>query len=138
MNWTGRVFLMTGAKRIGAAIATEAAARGADVALTYCHSSREALQTVNAVGGLGRRAIAIHADLREACACRRAVEETLHEFGRIDVLIAMASIYRATPFAQLNEEQWSESLSVDLSSSFHCALAADGILGLVVAADGPQ
>jgi NAD(P)-dependent dehydrogenase (short-subunit alcohol dehydrogenase family) len=45
-------------------------------------------------------------------------------FGRLDVLVAMASIYKQTPFDQLREADWEANMAVDLGSSFHCAHAA--------------
>ena len=124
MDSRSRVVLLTGGKRIGAVVARELARRGADVALTYCQSRDEALRTVDAITALGRRALALHADLRRPDACREVVRATVEAFGRLDVFVGMASIYASTPFELLDEEAWNTSLAVDLSSSFHCAHAA--------------
>jgi len=59
MDLTNRVVLLTGAKRIGADVAAAVAARGADVALTYNSSRREADETAAVVRRAGRRALAV-------------------------------------------------------------------------------
>ena len=115
--------LITGGRRIGAAIALELARRGADVALTYNRSRAEAEQTVAAIRALGRRAIAIEANLAEPPACERAVARAVEAFGRLDVLVNMASLYRSKPFDELTAEDWDHQLAVDLRAAFLCARA---------------
>ena len=119
-----RIALITGGKRIGAVIATELARRGADVALTYHSSQPEAEATAAAIRALGRRAVTIRANLATAAACARAVEEAVSALGHLDVLVNMASIYRAKPFDQLTEQDWEEQLRVDLGAAYFCAHAA--------------
>jgi NAD(P)-dependent dehydrogenase (short-subunit alcohol dehydrogenase family) len=119
-----RAALITGAKRIGAAIAVAFGQRGCDVALTYSRSREEAEQTAAAVRTGGRRAATIEADLTDAASCLRAVERTVEAFGRLDVLVAMASIYTEVAFDVLTPEQFDRNLAVDLRSSFLCARAA--------------
>ena len=124
MQATGKVALLTGAKRIGAVVAEALAADGIDVALTYHRSNVEADTTVNTVRAAGRRAIAIHADLGRVEGCRRVVETTLRELGRLDIFIAMAGLYENTPFNSLTPEIWDAQMNVELRSAFLCAHAA--------------
>jgi NAD(P)-dependent dehydrogenase (short-subunit alcohol dehydrogenase family) len=119
-----RVALITGGKRIGAAVAAELARRGADVALTYLFSQQEAEDTAAVVRSLGRRALAISANLADPAACARAVDEAASSLGRLDVLVNMASIYRATPFDALTEQDWHGQLRVDLDATYFCSRAA--------------
>lgn len=119
-----RCALITGPKRIGGVLARELAALGADVAVTYNRSKTEADEAVAAIVGLGRRAVAIQADLSSADACAEAVERTANAFGRLDVLVNMASVYRATPLGTLSGEDWDAALAVDLKAAFLCAQAA--------------
>jgi NAD(P)-dependent dehydrogenase (short-subunit alcohol dehydrogenase family) len=121
---TSRAALITGTRRIGAVVATELARVGADVALVYRRSRSEADETAAAVRALGRRAVVLHADLREPDACERVVEESVDAFGRLDVLIAMASVYRRRSIDELTVEDWNEQLEVDLRSAWLCARAA--------------
>src|SRR4051812_39076905 len=124
MDLQGKVALITGAKRIGADVARELAKRGADVAVSYARSKKEADDLVAEIKTMGRRAAAFQADLTNPDACKAIVEETAKLFGRLDVLVAMASVYIATPFDKLNLEEWDRTINVDLRSTFLCAIAA--------------
>lgn len=124
MQLSNRAALVTGARRIGASVAVELAARGADVAVTFRQSRAEADRTVDAIRAHGRRGAAIHADLARAADCARAVNEAAAALGRLDILINMASVYREVPFDQSTEEDWNASLNVDLRASYLCARAA--------------
>lgn len=124
MELPGRVALITGGKRIGAAIAVALARGGADVALAYNRSRAEADETAAEVRGLGRRAVTIQADVTDPAACSALVGQTIADLGRLDVLINMASIYRARPLAELTAADWDAQLDVDLRSAFLCAQAA--------------
>jgi NAD(P)-dependent dehydrogenase (short-subunit alcohol dehydrogenase family) len=124
VNPSGRVILITGGKRIGAVVARELATRGADVALVYRSSAAEATDTADAIRAGGRRAALIQADLRHAPECARVVEQTVRELGRLDVLVNMASVYRAVPLDALTDDQWNEQIAVDLTATFLCSRAA--------------
>jgi NAD(P)-dependent dehydrogenase (short-subunit alcohol dehydrogenase family) len=124
MTLTGKVALLTGVKRIGAVVAETLARAGADVALVYNRSAREAEATAAAARALGRRALAIQANLADPKECQRVVDTTLAELGRIDVFVAMAGLYTGTPFADLSLAVWNEQMDVELRSAFLCAHGA--------------
>lgn len=124
MELTGKAALITGSRRIGAVVATELARAGADVAIVYRRSRAEAEETVAALRALGRRASALHADLREPDACDRVVEETVDAFGRIDVLVNMASIYGRRLVDEVTLDEWNAQMEVDLRSAWLCSRAA--------------
>ena len=124
MDLQDRVALITGGRRIGASVATELARRGADVALVYRTSRAEADETADAVRDLGRRALTIGADLASADACDRAVADTVDGLGRLDVLVNMASRYRATAFDELTVDDWDQQMAIDLRAAWLCARAA--------------
>jgi len=124
MELTGRVALITGGKRIGAVVATELARQGADVALVYRASRREADDTAAAVKALGRRALVVQADLAEPEACERAIADTVDGLGRLDVLVNMASRYRARAFDDITLADWDDQLAIDLRAAWLCARAA--------------
>jgi len=124
MNLTDRAVLITGTRRIGAVLAREAAARGADVALSYRQSADEANAAAEAVRALGRRAAVVQADLSNGPACGRLVDEAAAALGRLDVLVNMASVYGALPFDDVDEAAWDAGLAVDLKAAFLCARAA--------------
>ena len=118
MKLAGKVALITGGKRIGAVVATTLAKAGVDIALVYNRSRDEADETVAAVRKLGSRSSSVQADVTSAEACEYAVASTIREFGRIDILINMASLYVEKPIDQLTVEDWDRQLSVDLRASF--------------------
>jgi NAD(P)-dependent dehydrogenase (short-subunit alcohol dehydrogenase family) len=124
VNVNGKAVLVTGTRRIGADVATHLARRGADVALCYWQSGEEAQRAVDAVRAEGRRGLALQADLRDPSACRDLVSRAVEGLGRLDVLVALASVYARVPFDALTEHDWDAGLAVDLSASFFCAQAA--------------
>src|SRR5262245_10081460 len=124
MELAGRAVLLTGGKRMGAAIAQALAARDADVALAYHRSRAEAEAAARAVGALGRRGVALQADLTRDADCESLVARAGEAFGRLDVLVHMASVYVRTPFAQLTVRDVDLALAVELRAAFLCARAA--------------
>ena len=124
MDLKDRVVLLTGAKRMGAAIATAAAAKGADIALSYNRSQAEAEEAAGQVRAAGRRALIVQTDVADPDACQTLVERVGQTFGRLDVLVNMASVYQAVPFDDLDIAAWDHQLAVDLRSAFACSRAA--------------
>jgi NAD(P)-dependent dehydrogenase (short-subunit alcohol dehydrogenase family) len=124
MELRDRAALITGGKRIGAAIAADLAGRGLDIALSYNRSIEEAEAAAEAVRAAGRRAVLIRADLSDGAACGRLVDEAATSLGRLDVLVNMASVYRATPLEETDERVWDSVVNVDLKAAFLCSRAA--------------
>jgi NAD(P)-dependent dehydrogenase (short-subunit alcohol dehydrogenase family) len=124
MDLHGRLVLLTGAKRIGDAVAKAVAARGADVAIAYRRSKSEANETAAAVQAAGRRALIVQADVSDPAACKSLIDAVDREFQRLDVLVNMASVYKSVPVDSLNAAVWREHLGVDLDGTFFCSTAA--------------
>ena len=124
MELIDRGALITGGKRIGAAVAIDLARRGMHLALTYNRSRREAEETADEVRSAGRRVFLIQADLSRGDECRRLVDESAASLGRLDVLINMASVYKSVPFDETDEASWDATIDVDLKAAFLCARAA--------------
>jgi NAD(P)-dependent dehydrogenase (short-subunit alcohol dehydrogenase family) len=124
VNLTNKAALITGGKRIGLVIAAELAARGVDVALSYARSRAEAEEAAERVRAAGRRAAIIQADLSQPDASGQVVAAAVQAFGRLDILINMASVYVARPFDELRASDWDAVLNVDLRAAFLCAHAA--------------
>ncbi len=124
MDLPGKVVLITGAKRVGAVVAAAMADRGADVALSYHHSESEANAAAAEVRGRGRRATVVRADVSDPDACAALVDSVAAEFGRLDVLVNMASLYKSIPFDELTSVDWDRQQHVDLRASYLCAKAA--------------
>ncbi len=125
MNLHGKVALVTGgAIRVGKAISLELAAAGADIVVNYNSSAGPAEETVAEIRALGRRAIAQQADVSQGDQVRMLIERAVSELGRLDVLVNSASVWRRTPWAELDEAEWDRQIDVDLKGPFLCARAA--------------
>jgi len=118
------VALITGGRRIGAVVATELARKGVHVAVVYRGSRSEAEETADTLRAMGRRALVVQADLQQPEACSRVVDATVAEFGRLDILVNMASVYREKPLDDLTVEDWDAQLSIDLRAAWLCSHAA--------------
>jgi NAD(P)-dependent dehydrogenase (short-subunit alcohol dehydrogenase family) len=124
MKLTDGVAIVTGGKRIGRVVARELARQGADLVLSYRGSKAEAEATVADVEAAGRRATIVQADVGQPADCAAIVEHAVATFGRVDILVNMASIYRSTPLEAVTPEYWATDLDVNLRSAFLCAHAA--------------
>lgn len=89
-----RVALVTGAgRRIGRALALGMAQGGWDIAVHYRHSAAEAEEVVHAIRAMGRRAVALHADLADEAAVRALPGQVMHLLGRLDCIVNNASLF---------------------------------------------
>jgi NAD(P)-dependent dehydrogenase (short-subunit alcohol dehydrogenase family) len=103
----GKTALVTGAaRRLGRASALALAQAGADVAITYRNSEREARQLVVDLSGLGVRAFALHCEVTDEASIRAMMKEAGRELGRIDVLVNNAGNYESAEFEKLTARQW--------------------------------
>ncbi len=125
MDLQGKVALVTGgAIRVGKAISLELAHAGADIVVNYNSSAGPAEETVAEIQELGRRAIAQQADVSQGDQVQRLIDRAVSELGRLDVLVNSASVWRRTPWAELDEAEWDRQIAVDLKGPFLCARAA--------------
>ncbi|HYT67575.1 MAG TPA: SDR family oxidoreductase [Vicinamibacterales bacterium] len=124
MQIAGGAALITGGKRIGAAVARALAAAGMDVAVSYYSSKSEAESVASDVIAAGRRAHVARANLGDPDECRALVDGAAAALGRLDVLINMASVYTSVPLEQTDEIVWHAAIDIDLRAAFLCARAA--------------
>lgn len=108
---------------MGDAVALRLAGRGADVAFVYRRSGDAAERAAERVRALGRRAHTLKADLSDPLDCSATVNEAAAAFGRLDVLVNMASLYREVPFDDLDAGQWDRQMAVDLRATFLMSMA---------------
>lgn len=103
----GKAALITGgAKRLGRASAQALAAAGADVAITFLQSAREAQHTVIDLASLGVRAVALRCDVTDEKSVKSAIKEAVRELGGIDLLINNAANYETVEFEKLTLKRW--------------------------------
>ncbi|UCZ57224.1 3-oxoacyl-[acyl-carrier-protein] reductase [Desulfurispirillum indicum] len=114
-----KVALVTGASRgIGRAIALELAKNGADIAVNYASSEGPAREVVSEIEALGRRAIAIRANVSDAQECAALVERTISELGTIDILVNNAGITKDGLLMRMKEEDFDAVINTNLKSTF--------------------
>jgi len=103
----GKTALITGgAKRLGRASALALAKAGADVAITFQHSAREAQHTVVDLAGIGVRAFALHCDITNEKSVRQTISQAVKELGGIDILVNNAANYETVEFESITVKQW--------------------------------
>jgi 3-oxoacyl-[acyl-carrier protein] reductase/pteridine reductase len=104
---SGKTMLVTGAaKRLGRAIALAAAENGADVAITYLESAREARALVAELAKHEMEALAVRCDVTDEQNVREMVKEVARELGGIDVLVNNAANYATVEFEKITVSQW--------------------------------
>jgi 3-oxoacyl-[acyl-carrier protein] reductase len=114
-----RVALVTGGSRgIGAGIAVALATAGADVAVNYREQGAAAQSVCAEIDALGRKAIAVQADVSRADEITRMVSELESSLGTVDILVNNAAIAQPRPFEEITETEWDEILRVNLKSVF--------------------
>src|SRR5918994_5575583 len=119
----GRVSVVTGAKRgIGRALATALAEAGSNVVLLVRDTSG-AGQAVEELQGLGVTATAVDADVTQPDDVRRAVEEILARFDRVDVLINNAGTCLHRPALDVTQREWHHVMDVNIDGAWNCAQA---------------
>ena len=125
----GKAVLVTGgAKRIGREIALTLARAGADVAITYLGSERQARHTVTDLASLGVRALALRCDVREEKSVQAAVKELRRELGGLDVLVNNAGTYETVDFDKITVAQWDAMFATNTRGPFLVARAAAKLL----------
>lgn len=124
-----RVALVTGSgKRLGRAVAIGLAEQGADVVIHYRSSEAEAREAVAEIEKLGRRSVALQADLAQISELPQLFQKVQANFGRLDILVNSAANFLQTEFASTTEKVWDASLDTNLKAVFFCCQAAAPLL----------
>jgi pteridine reductase len=123
---TPKVALVTGSgkHRIGWHVAQALADRGYALVIHYHHSVAEAQQTVADFHARGVDAVAIQADLTDERAVAKLFEETMHRFGRIDVLVNCAAGWQKQPLEQITAADLRRAFDTNTLSTFLCSQLA--------------
>ena len=120
----GKVALVTGASRgIGRAVALALARAGADVAVNFQHRATEALDTIESIHALGRRAIVAQADVSVGASVEAMLRAVEHSLGVVDILVNNAGIAIFHDLDALTEADFDRTIAVNLKSAFLCTQA---------------
>lgn len=122
----GKIALITGADSgIGKAVAIAFAREGADVVISYLNEDEDAQDTVKWVKEAGRKAIAISGDIKSEDHCKSLVQQTIDEFGRIDVLVNNAAFQRTyADIGDISAQEWDETFRTNIYAPFFISKAA--------------
>jgi len=121
----GRVALVTGsARRTGRTIALALATAGADLVIHYNHSATEAEAVVAEVEAMGRRALAVAADLADAAATEAAFGAAAERLGRLDILVNNACGILWKRLEDTTAAEWHTAVEQTLHITYHACQAA--------------
>lgn len=123
----GQTALVTGGDSgIGRAVAVLFAREGANVAITHLPDEEsDAEETRRAIESEGQKALLICGDVTEASFCQSAVEQTLQEFGQLNILVNNAAYQQHQKnLNELSEEQWDRTFKTNIYGYFHMVKAA--------------
>ena len=111
----GKVAVVTGAsKGIGAAIAKSLAGAGAAVVVNYASSKSDADRVVGAITANGGKAIAVKGDVGKAADVQHLFDETRKQFGKVDVLVNNAGVYKLDPIEKITEEEFHRQFNTNV------------------------
>jgi NAD(P)-dependent dehydrogenase (short-subunit alcohol dehydrogenase family) len=124
MNFESKVAVVTGARRgIGRAIAVALASAGAAVVVSDIDLP-DAEKVAEEIRALGRRSLALKANVSIKSDVQRMMDITVEKFGAINILVNNAGTYVAAPILEQDEESWDRVIDVDLKGVFLCTQAA--------------
>ena len=125
MRLAGRAAVVTGSSRgVGRNIALAYAKEGADVLVNYTSSEGPALELVDHIKGLGRKSVAVKADVAVKAEVENMMDTAKQEFGRLDIVVNNAGFTRPAMLMKMTEEQWDAVVDAHLKGPFLCVQAA--------------
>jgi 3-oxoacyl-[acyl-carrier protein] reductase len=125
MRLAGRAAVVTGSSRgVGRNIALAYAKEGADVLVNYTSSEGPALELVDHIKGLGRKSVAVKADVAVKAEVENMMNTAKQEFGRLDIVVNNAGFTRPAMLMKMTEEQWDAVVDAHLKGPFLCVQAA--------------
>ena len=122
MRLKGKKALITGASRgIGRGIAEVFADEGADVAVNYVHSSKQAEEVAKSLQAKGRKAIVVQGDVAKRADVEAMIDKAWKELGGLDILVNNAGIETIVPFLELTDDQWTQLVDINLRGAWMCS-----------------
>jgi 3-oxoacyl-[acyl-carrier protein] reductase len=125
MKLEGKKAIVTGGSRgIGKAIALMYAKEGADVLVNYHSNDAAAKETVAEIEKLGRKGVAIAADVANYTSAQNMVEECVKQLGGVDILVNNAGVSKPSMLLKMKEEDWDSIIDIHLKAAFNTCQAA--------------
>ena len=125
MRLKDKIALVTGSSRgIGRAVALGFTKEGADAVVNYTSNEKAATEVVEAIQSMGRKAIAVKADVARKSEAEHLVATAIETFGRLDILVNNAGFTRPAMMLKMTEEQWDQVVDIHLKGAFLCSQAA--------------
>ncbi len=125
MDLSNKVALVTGSGRgIGKTIAMKLAGAGADIVINDIGEASAVESVADEIRALGRKSLAVVADISSSTDVERMIDETIDKLGRIDILVNNAGITRDRLLIRMTDEEWDMVIAVNLKSVFLCTRAA--------------
>jgi 3-oxoacyl-[acyl-carrier protein] reductase len=125
LELNGKNAIVTGGSLgIGAAIARRLAQEGCNVAINYRRHDTEAKEVVQEIEGMGRRGLAIKADVSSYDDAQNMVQTVVKELGSLDIMVCNAGINWDGVIWKMSEEQWDTVINVNLKGYFNYNKAA--------------
>ena len=122
---TGQPALVTGANSgIGRAVALGLARAGADVVVNYVTHPETAEEVAHEIVGMGRRAVALKADVSKEEDVEKMFADAVAQFGTLHIVVSNAGLQRDSAFDEMTLEQWNTVIGVNLTGQFLCTRAA--------------
>jgi 3-oxoacyl-[acyl-carrier protein] reductase len=119
IDLTGKAAIVTGGSRgIGKAIALRLAQQGADICFSYRGNEDAALATRKVIESLGRKCVAVQADVTQPDAAEALVKAAVEAFGKVDILVNNAGITRDDLIMRMKPEDWRDVLETNLFGAF--------------------
>ena len=115
----GKVAIITGSSRgIGRVVAEQLADLGAKVVINYSSSPQKAEEVVEGIIQKGGKAVALHADLSKLSDVKNLFAKTMHEFGKVDILINNAGLMITKPLTDVTEDDFDKQFAVNVKGTF--------------------
>jgi 3-oxoacyl-[acyl-carrier protein] reductase len=125
MRLQNKKAIVTGGGRgIGRAVALAFASEGADVVINYRSNDATAEEVVDEIQMLGRKAVALKADVGSYQDARLMVDQSVRELGGVDILVNNAGMSRPALLLKMDEETWDRVVDIHLKGTFNCTQAA--------------
>jgi 3-oxoacyl-[acyl-carrier protein] reductase len=117
-NLQNKTVWITGGKRIGQSVAEELASLGANIVVSYRSSKQEAEELLSKVRGFPVKTLILQCDVTDHASVENAVGEIKKQFGQLDILVLMASIFKPVKLEEISDKDFQGNFDVHVKGTF--------------------